>query len=410
MTAGARRDWVRTWSAAPEAADAALGSLTGDPPLADVTLRQVVRISGGGHRVRVRVTNEYGTAPLTIGAARVGLAAPGTGGGVVPGTHRELRFAGRAGTTVPAGAACLSDPVDLTAPDLARLSISLCVPTAVGRATVHDPALDTGWVIPGDALDAPAPPPDAGPLPVRALISGVDVRTDAAVRAVVVLGDSRADGIGSTPDAHRSWPELLGERLLRRGEAVHVVNQGLSGNRLLHDGIGASGLARFDRDVLATPGLGEVIVALGGNDLAVSVAPRAEDGPLAELLAAMPGGPVTPTDVIAGLRQLVARARECGVRVHGVTIPPSEGDESYTPAGDRAREVVNDWIRTGGAFDTVLDLDAVWRDPTRPSRIRDGFHAGDHLHGSDEGHQAFADAVATSLVARSGRTTPCTTS
>ncbi|MET9251452.1 SGNH/GDSL hydrolase family protein [Nonomuraea sp. NPDC003709] len=386
--------WVRSWGASPQAAHDGLGSLDDHPPLADVTLRQVVRISGGGRRVRIRFTNEFGTAPFTIGAAQVGLAVPG--GGVRPGSERVLTFSGASAVTVPAGAPILSDPVDLPLPALAKLSISLYLPGRVETCTCHDPALETGWTIPGDAVAAPTLPENAEVLPVRALISAVELLTDAPAKAIVVVGDSRADGAGSTPDTNHSWPELLAERLAERGVAAgYVSNQGISGNRLLNDGIGVAALARFDRDVLATPGLGYVVLSVGGNDLGISFAPQ--DGPLADFLKMFPGAPVTTDDVIAGYRQLIARARERGVRVYATTIPPYEGAEIYTPAGESARQTVNEWIRTGGAFDAVLDFDAVWRDPDRPSRIRADFHAGDHLHGNDAGYRALADSIDLSL-------------
>jgi hypothetical protein len=245
--------WVRSWGASPQAAHDGLGSLDG-VTLADVTLRQVVRISGGGRRVRIRFTNEFGTAPVTIGAARVGLAAPG--GGVDAG--RALTFAGASAVTVPAGAPILSDPLDLPLPALTRLSISLYLPGRVETCTCHDPALDTGWTIPGNTVAAPTLPDNAEMLPVRALISAVEVFPDAPAKAIVVIGDSRVDGAGSTPDTNHSWPELLAERL-----TGYVSNQGISGNRMLNDGIGVAALARFDRDVLATPGLGYVVVSVG---------------------------------------------------------------------------------------------------------------------------------------------------
>ncbi len=379
--------WVRSWGASPQSPHGGLGSLDDHPPLAGVTLRQVVRLSGGGRRVRVRFSNEFGTAPVTIGAAQVGLAAPG--GRVREG--RVLTFSGTAATTIPVGAPVLSDPVDLPAAALTELSISLYLPERVETCTCHDPVLDTGWTIPGDAVAAAELPSNATELPVRALISAVDVLPDAPASAVVVVGDSRTDGAGSTPDTHHSWPELLAAR-----GAGFVVNQGISGNRMLNDGVGASVLARFDRDVLATPGLGGVVLSSGANDIAISFAPR-DDGSLADFLKMFPGAPVTTDDVIAGFRQLAARARERGVRVYATTIAPFEGSEAYTSEGETARQVVNEWIRTGGAFDAVLDFDAVWRDPDRPGRIRDEFHSGDFLHGSDAGYQALADSVDLSL-------------
>ncbi|MBP2328033.1 lysophospholipase L1-like esterase [Kibdelosporangium banguiense] len=383
--------WVRSWGASPQSAHDGIGSLDDQAPLADVTLRQVVRISGGGHRVRIRFTNEFGTAPFTIGAAQVGLATPG--GGVQPGSERVLTFSGASAVTVPAGAPILSDPVDLPLPALAKLSISLYLPGRVETCTCHDPALDTGWKIPGDTVAALTLPENAEVLPVRALISAVEVLSGAPAKAIVVVGDSRTDGAGSTPDTNHSWPELLAERLAGAG---YVSNQGISGNRMLNDGIGTGVLARFDRDVLATPGLGYVVLSLGGNDIGISFAPR-DDGPLADFLKMFPGAPVTVDDVIAGFRQLVARAHERGVKVYATTIAPFEGAEIYTPEGESARLAVNAWIRTGGAFDAVLDFDAVWHDPDRPSRIREDLHSGDHLHGNDAGYQALADSIDLSL-------------
>lgn len=383
-------NWVRTWGASPQVTHKEVGSPDEHPPLADVTLRQVVRISGGGRRVRVRFTNEFGTEPFTIGAARIGLATPG--GGVRVGSERVLSFAGSPTGTVPAGAPLLSDPVDLPLPALAKLSISLHLPGRVDRCTGHDMALDTGWTIPGDAVDSPVLPANAEVLPVRALISAVELFAEAPARTIVTIGDSRTEGAGSTPDSNHSWPELLAERLAPTG---YVANQGVGGNRLLNDGIGVGVLARFDRDVLATPGIGYVVVVLGG-DLAVTFAPR-DDGPMAEFLANFPGAPVTTDDVIAGYRQLIARAHEHGVRIYAATNMPYEGSDVYSPEGENARQALNKWIRTSGEFDAVLDFDAVWRDPDQPGRIRDDFHAGDHLHGNDAGYRALADSVDLAL-------------
>ncbi|MFS8201936.1 SGNH/GDSL hydrolase family protein [Streptomyces sp. CWNU-52B] len=385
--------WVRTWGASPQAPDAATVAVE---PFADATLRQVVRVSGGGRQLRVRFTNEYGTTPLTIGAARVGLAAPG--GGVQAGSDRRLTFAGEPTATVPAGAPVLSDPVDLPLAALSRLAVSLYVPGYVETCTCHGTDVQTGWRIPGDAVAAPALPAGAVPLPAQALISAVEVLPDTPATAVVALGDSLTDGVGSTPGADRRWPDLLAERLVRHGgPTVHVSNQGIGGNRVLNDGFGASALARFDRDVLATPGLGHVVVLEGMNDIALSFASPEVDGPMAEFFEAFAGTPVTADDIIAGHRQLIARAHGRGARIYAATLMPYGGSDVFSAEGEKARQTVNSWIRTGGAFDAVLDFDAVWRDPHRPDRIRDGFHEGDHIHGNDAGYRALADSIDLSL-------------
>ncbi|MBL1119649.1 SGNH/GDSL hydrolase family protein [Streptomyces sp. 110] len=397
-TAPTRNDvWVRTWGAAPHAPIEEFGPL---PPFADTTLRQVVRISGGGNLVRLRLTNEYGTEPLTIGAARIALAAPD--GGIRPGSDRALTFAGRTGVTVPVGAPMLSDPIEPPLPALSELAISLYLPEAVKSATCHAMGVQTAWSIPGNAVDALTLPARATSLPLQALISAIEVLPDGPATTIAIIGDSNTDCSGTTPDANRRWTDRLAERLAERlavqdSGTVCVSNQGISGNRMLNEGLGEAVLARYDRDVLATPGLGHVVIAIGLGDIIISNAPQDGSGPADDFLAMFPGAPGTADDLIAGYRQLIARARERGVRVYGVTLTPYEGDEIYTPEGDRVRRAVNEWIRTSGAFDAVLDFDAVWRDPARPARIQDGFHAGDHLHGSDAGCRALGDSIDLTL-------------
>lgn len=391
--ADAAESWVRTWGASPQAPNAALGAAFSYPSFdGDVTLRQVVRISGGGKRLRIRFTNEFGAGPLAIGGAHIGLTAPG--GAIQPSSDRPLTFAGKPTATVPTGAPILSDPIDLPLQALSKLTISLYLPGKVATCSCHGTAVESGWIIPGDAAAAPALPGNAAPLAVRALISAVEVDPGAPAKTIVLFGDSITDGVGSTMDADRRWPDLLAERLVKRGgPAVYLSNQGISGNRVLNDGFGVSALARFDRDVLATPGLGYVVVFEGINDIGISFAPRSDTGPLAAFMKAFAGDPITAEDIIAGYRQMIARAHERGVKLYAATITPYGGASTAAPQGETARQAVNAWIRTSGAFDGVLDFDAVWRDPANPGQIREGWHAGDHLHGSDAGYKALADSI-----------------
>lgn len=382
--------WVRTWGASPQSPGS---SVTAVEPFGDATLRQVVRVSGGGRQVRVRVSNEYGTAPLTIGAARVGIA--GSDGAIQAGSDRALTFGGRPFVRVPAGAPILSDPVDLPVPGLSRMTISLYMPDRVETCTCHGTDNALGWILPGDATTLAEPPASAVPLAAQGLISAVEVLPEVPAAAIAVIGDSRVDGIGSTPGADRRWTDGLAERLAERGgRTLCVVNQGIGGNRMLADGLGPAALARFDRDVLATPGLGHAVIAVG-NDLVFSYAPRNEE--TAGFLEMFPGEPVTADDVIAAHLQLAARARAQGVKAHAATIAPYGGSQLFTPEGDAAREDVNAWIRASGAFDGVLDFDAAWRDPADPARIRDDLQAGDHIHGNDAGYTVLGDSIDLSL-------------
>ncbi|MFB7330714.1 GDSL-type esterase/lipase family protein [Streptomyces adustus] len=232
-------------------------------------------------------------------------------------------------------------------------------------------------------------------MPAQALITAVEVQPETPTQAIAVIGDSRVDGMGSTPGTDRRWTDRLAERLAARpGPALCVVSQGVSGNRMLADGIGTAALARFDRDILATPGLGHVVIAVG-NDLFFSFAPRTEES--AGFLSMFPGPSAGVDDIVAAHLQPAARARAHGVQVHAATIAPYGSSEMYSAEGDRAREQVNAWIRTSGAFDGVLDFDAVWRDSADPTHIRSGLHIGDHLHGSDAGYAALAESIDLSL-------------
>lgn len=399
LALGVRADaaqWVATWGAAPLPPTPAMGPFPATPSFSNQTIRQVVRVSAGGDRVRVRLTNEYGTQPLVIGDARI--ARSGADGTIEAASVRQLTFAGKPAAVIPAGAPLLSDPVDLAVEPLASLSISLYLPESTGACTCHATGLQTAWVSgAGNFVDKPFPATQT--ILSRAFLSGVEVETTAPAAAIAVLGDSISDGVGSTVDANRRWPDLLAERLAARDgrrAAWGVVNLGISGNRLLHDGAGQSALARFDRDVLSLPSAKYLIVFVGVNDLGVSYGEPA--GPMAEMLRNLrPATPVTAEAMIAGYGQLIERAPARGLTVVGATIAPYEGAMYHSAQGEAARQAVNDWIRGGKAFDAVLDFDAALRDPAHPARIADGWHNGDHLHGSDAGYRALAMSIDLSL-------------
>jgi lysophospholipase L1-like esterase len=377
-------NWVATWAASPQASDP-------DDPLSKLdgqTVRERVRISVGGHRLRIRLSNEFGEAPFLIGAASLGLSSDPAS--VKPGSLRPLTFGGRTAVTIPAGAPLLSDPVDLDAPAGAELSISLYIPHAIGATSQHSLALKTAIISPPGDFTRKAHIDAQGKSDASTLVSEVLVPAARGQRLVVAFGDSITDGDASTPEADRSWPADLARRLASHGSNVAVVNEGIAGNRLLTDGLGASGLARFDRDVLARPGVTHVVLLEGLNDLSWPGATLQ-----GQLLAAPVGGP-TAEDVIAGYRQLIARAHAHRIKLIGATILPVEGAAIpgfYSQAKDEARQAVNRWIRTSSAFDGVIDFDAAVRDPEHPSRLQPRFASPDHIHPSDAGYQAMAAAV-----------------
>jgi lysophospholipase L1-like esterase len=281
----------------------------------------------------------------------------------------------------------VSDPVDLAAPALGRVAVSLYLPQPTEPSTFHWDARQTAYVADGDQTAAIQLPADATKLDTRVFLSALMVESPTPPKSVVTLGDSLTDGNGSTPDADRRWPDVLAERLAARG--VAVLNAGISGGRLLKPGMGLSGLARVQRDVLGQPGVRAMIVMLGTNDIGWPGGPFAPQEP-----------PMTAEALIDGLRQLIAQAHAHNVRIVGATLAPNENalqgtplEGHHSPAKERVRQAVNRWIRESAQFDAVVDFDALLRDPARPSRLLPAYDSGDHLHPGDVGAKAMAQAI-----------------
>jgi lysophospholipase L1-like esterase len=350
------------------------------PDLGNVTVRQIVRISAGGKRLRLRLSNENGADALTLGAVHVGKAGPD--GQVLPGTDRVVTFAGRPNVTAPASSPILSDPIDLQTQDLDRLAISIYVPDAVAPRqprTLFDYVAGT----PGDQTAA-AQLPQARLLRVPAYVTLVEVEPNAPTNVVVTLGDSITEGATSTANAFRSWPDRLAERLAPSHWAV--VNAGISGNRLLRYGAGPTALARFDRDVLSVPGVKTVILLEGINDIGRGFSRQGATEP------------VTLESLEAADQQIIARAHEHGIRVIGATLTPYEGASYASPEGEQVRQGLNQWIKTGGAFDGVIDFAAAVADPKDPLTIAASYNIRDHLHPNDAGYRAMGDAIDLKVV------------
>jgi len=380
--------WVRAWAASPQTAETAVHELD------DATLRQEVRLTCSGDQLRVRISNEFGAAGLRIGAATVAIV--GQSDTSTPQTTRNLTFGGLRGTFVPSGAPVVSDPVDLETPAQATVVVSLYVPGHVDNLTGHNILAGPGWVLPGDQTAADTVPQGAQEIDGRLLLSAVEVRTSQPAIGIVAVGGSITDGAGATLAAGGGWPALLAARFPQSdAHPVAVANQGISGDQLLNDGFGPSILARLDRDVLSSPGLTHVILFEGMNDIIFSIAPGQVDPEFAGLVAAV--APVTTADLIGAFRQIIDRCHLRGVPVFAATLTPFGGSGLETPAAETARQQINEWMRTSGAFDAVFDFDAVWRDPDHPDRTRAEFDFGDHLHGNDAGHAALAASIDLSL-------------
>lgn len=369
-------EWVGSWHAAMTTAAPDGPSAEG---FTDTTLRQVAHLSVGGDSVRIRISNAYGTDPLTVAAATVAPRSDEAAGTpmVDPDALTEVTFGGQDSVTIPAGADWVSDPVDVSVADNSDLVVSMYLPGPTGPATTHRAGYATSFAAPGDATADPGTAFDELDTS-RYFLTGVDVTTRAR-GSVVFFGDSITDGVVSTVDANLRYPDQVADRLLERPgpHRCGVLNSGISGNRLLTDA-GASGdsaLARFDRDVLSRPGVRTVVLLEGINDIGNS------------------RGAVEPEQLIAVYRQFIDRAHSAGITVVGATLTPFEGAGYYTEEGEADRQAVNEWIRNSGEFDAVVDFDAVLRDPEHPSRILPDYDPGDHLHPNDAGFAAMAAAV-----------------
>jgi lysophospholipase L1-like esterase len=370
-------------AAAPVAPAAPGGGRGGFPTpvtVSNQTIRQVVRVSVGGNRVRVVLSNAFGTSPVEIGAAHIGLRDHDAI--VKASSVKPLTFTGSASGRILPGATIVSDAVDLTVPEVSDLVVDLFLPGELGTGpspvTTHNGASQTNYLSPtGNHSGEPAMTVErtAG---AWFLIARVEVAASPGAGAVVAFGDSITDGARSTADMNSRWPDYLARRLAaRKGKAVGVLNAGISGNQVLGDGAGVSALARFDRDVLVHTGVTHVIVMEGINDIGLA---RANPTPNAD-------------DLIAGHKQLIARARARGLKVYGATLTPFEGAAYWTAEGEAKRQALNQWIRTSGAYDAVIDFDQVTRDPTAPTKFLPAYDSGDHLHPGDAGYKAMGEAV-----------------
>jgi lysophospholipase L1-like esterase len=405
--------WVGTWTTsdvgrpqtpptpAPPAPVAA--PVPGQPPLSppapvpavpapfmhftNQTLRQVVHTSIGGNRARVVLSNRFGTAPLTIAAARVALRDKEAE--IVPQSDRALTFSGRPTITIPAGAMVYSDPVELNVPPMGDLTIDFYFPGDTNTSsplTMHNGAFQTNYVSQTGNHAGEAALPVVATTPSWFLLSRVEVMAPEAVGAVVTFGDSITDGTRSTPDTNNRWPDLLAKRLTAQaGNAkIAVLNAGIAGNRVLTEGAfnaGLNALARFECDALDQTGARYVIVLEGINDIGNA---RQNPTPTAE-------------DIIAGYKQLIELAHTRGLKIYGATLTPFEAAAYFTKEGEAKRQAINEWIRKSKAYDAVIDFDAATRDPANPTRYLPLYDSGDHLHPNDDGYKAMADAIDLAL-------------
>jgi lysophospholipase L1-like esterase len=375
---------VGTWATAPVLADGGFNVRL----LSGTTLREIVHLSVGGARIRIRFTNEFSNDPLTIIDAHVALSAGGSA--IKPGSDRAITFGSESSICIPPGAAIYSDPVELAVEPLANLAISFYLPPQTMRAeTFHAYADQDNFFAPGDSATAQELP-TATKFSSWYFLDGIDVPATAGARAVVAFGDSITDGAASTHNANHRWPDFLAERFNQDAKLknVSVLNEGIGGNRVLNEGYGPSALSRYSRDILAQNGARYVIVLESINDIGHTARPQA------------PWDDVTARQLELGLKQIADVAHEHGLKAIGATLTPYNGSGYYSEKGEQMREAINEWIRTSGVFDGVADFDKITREPKNPKRYNPAYDSGDHLHPSDAGYKAMADGIDLALFAQ----------
>jgi lysophospholipase L1-like esterase len=377
--------WVGSWATAQQIPEP--NNVAPAESLRNATLRQIVHLSAGGRRIRVRVSNAFGTAPLHLIAVHVAHAVSAAASRIDPNSDRVVTFDERADVWIPAGAEYTSDPLDYPVAPLSDLAISMQLQEPPQQQTGHPGSHATSYLAAGVPASA-AELPSAQTFEHWYFLSGVDVAATAGAAAVVTLGDSITDGHGATTNGNDRWPDDFAARLQHTpaARAISVLNEGIGGNRLLLDGLGPNALARLDRDVLAQAGVRYLIVLEGINDIGMLTRSAvATDAQHEELVRRM----------IGAYRQIASRAHAHGIKVVGATILPFIGSDYYHPgpASEADRQAVNAWIRGPGHFDAVVDFDKVTADPAHPDRLRPDYDSGDHLHPSPAGYRAMAGAI-----------------
>lgn len=375
--------WVTSWGTANMAPDPS--NVMPEEKWPDASLRQLVHVSLGGTRLRVRISNVYGNGPLEIDGATIAKAIATGRADLVPGSLRRLTFSGHERIMIPAHGEYYSDPVTLEHARGADLAISLHYLEAPKGQTGHPGSRTTSFLVKGNRV-ADESWAGAEKFVRWYQIADIEVEAPASVGAVSTIGDSITDGHGATTDRNDRWPDQLMDRLAREGITMGVVNTGIGGGRLLREGLGPNVVSRFDRDVLSRSGVTHVIVMIGVNDMGI-LHRNKEDTPVARAQLV--------SDLESGYRQIVERAHAHGICVIGGTINPYTDSDYYHPGpGNEAdRQALNTWIRTSGVFDAVADFDAAMRNPAKPSEMLPELDIGDHLHPSPAGFRAMSDAV-----------------
>jgi lysophospholipase L1-like esterase len=384
--------WVGTWATSQQLAEPQNSIAAAD--LHDVTLRQIVHVSTGGSVLRVHMSNAFGTASLHLTTVHIAKTPASVGGKIDVATDKALSFGGAPDVTIPAGAEYISDPVEFAVAPLSDLAVTLHIDEIPMRQTGHPGSRATSYLVHGEMVST-AEFTQPKTMEHWYLLAGVDVAGSAQGKSVVMVGDSITDGHGATTNANNRWTDVLARRLQADGKtrSIGVLNAGIGGGRVLLDGLGPNTLARFDRDVLVPASVGYVMVFEGVNDIGVLTRDKAVSKEEHDAMV---------HQITSAYAQMIEKAHTHGIKAIGATITPYGGSDYYHPGpeSEADRQAINQWIRTSGNFDAVVDFDMVVRDPAHPTQLLPSFDSGDHLHPSVAGYEAMGSAIPLSLFAK----------
>ena len=371
--------WIGTWATALQLVEEA--NMPPYPGLSNNTLRQIVRVSLGGNKIRVKFSNEYGTSDLTMNFVQIAVSSGK--GTIKPDTEKVLTFKGKNSVTIPAGGTVTSDTLEYCLPKLTDIAITIYFGNTPTILTGHPGSRTTSYIVPGNGIDSLSMP-TAIPTEHWYIIAGIDVIADVSSNAVVALGDSITDGRGSTTDMQNRWTDNLAKRLLGNTDTagVGVLNMGIGGNTVLSGGLGPSAVDRFERDILSQSGVRYLIIFEGVNDIGIN------------------NNLKVVTDLINAYKEFISKAHDNDILVYGATILPFRGSQYDSAVNEQARQMINDWIRTSGQFDAVIDFDAAVRDAEDHTKLQDIYDSGDHLHPNAEAYKKMAEIIDLNLFSR----------
>lgn len=370
--------WVGTWATAPQLVE--VKNMPPAPGLTGNSLRQIVRVSVGGKKIRLRFTNAFSQDSVQMKSVRIAVSKGGSA--IDAKTSKQLRFKGQSAVTLAPGSALTSDPLAFNLKPGSEVAITICFDHTSTTLSGHPGSRTTSYLLPGTSTNG-TDFSTAVPTEHWYVLEGMEVLAPAKAASIAILGNSITDGRGSETNKQNRWPDVLSRRLLQQSATrnVGVLNLGIGGNCVLRGGLGPTALKRFDRDILDQQGLRWVVVFIGVNDIGGT--PNTQEA-----------ADRTYERLVEAYLQFIEKAHAKGLKVYGGTIMPFKGNGYYSEFREACRQKVNEWIRTKGHFDVCIDFDACMRDPNDAASLpAEMDFQNDFLHPNAEGYRKMGEFV-----------------